>query len=189
MVTLMRRDEIVGMEVQKGPDFPAGLARLCIKCGARELRSQPRSLLDRVLSRHRYKCAWCSASVMKVRQARVAAIVILLLTFATGAILYIWTGMRSSDKSADVPHFTEIPAREGPNAPVINGQKTPHKPKAVLDNATILRMVKANVEVGVIILMIKTSTPDFDLSANSVIELKQAGVDRQIITAMIEASN
>jgi hypothetical protein len=63
-----------------------------------------------------------------------------------------------------------------------------HKPKAVLDNATILKLVRANVEVSVILQMIKTSTADYDLGANAIIELKQAGVDQQIILAMIDAS-
>jgi hypothetical protein len=63
-----------------------------------------------------------------------------------------------------------------------------HKPKAVLDNSTILKLVGAKVEVAVILQMIRTSTADYDLSAASVIQLKEAGVDQQIILAMIDAS-
>jgi hypothetical protein len=62
------------------------------------------------------------------------------------------------------------------------------KPRTTLDNASILRLWKANVGASVIIKMIQTSNPDYDLNANAVIELQQAGVDQTIIVAMIDAT-
>ena len=40
----------------------------------------------------------------------------------------------------------------------------------------------------VVLQLIRTSTPDYDVSASSIIELKQAGVEQSIILAMIDAS-
>jgi len=62
------------------------------------------------------------------------------------------------------------------------------KPRTTLDNASILRLWKANVGASVIVKMIQTSNPDYDLNANAVIELQQAGVDQAIIVAMIDAT-
>jgi hypothetical protein len=62
------------------------------------------------------------------------------------------------------------------------------KPRTTLDNAAILKLVKANVGSEVIIQMIRTSNPDFDMSSNGIIQLKQAGVEENIILTMIDAS-
>jgi hypothetical protein len=63
------------------------------------------------------------------------------------------------------------------------------KSKQAMDNAAVVRMVKANMSQDVILQMIQTSVPDYDLSASSVIEMKEAGLDQTIILAMINASN
>jgi len=62
------------------------------------------------------------------------------------------------------------------------------KPRASMDNATVLKLVKASVGKDVILQLIHTSTADYDVSANAIIELKEAGVDQGIILAMINAS-
>jgi hypothetical protein len=61
------------------------------------------------------------------------------------------------------------------------------KPRATMDNATILQLWHANVGVDVILQMIRTSNPDYDVGAEAIIELKKAGVDERIILAMIDA--
>jgi hypothetical protein len=61
------------------------------------------------------------------------------------------------------------------------------KPKGTMDNAGILQLWRSNVGVDVILQMIRTSNPDYDVGANAVIELKKAGVDERIILAMIDA--
>ena len=63
-----------------------------------------------------------------------------------------------------------------------------HKQKTPMDNATVLKLVKANVGKDVILQMIRTSGADYDLSANAIIELKEAGVDPGIVLAMIDVS-
>jgi hypothetical protein len=62
------------------------------------------------------------------------------------------------------------------------------KPRSTMDNATILKLWKASVGENVIVQLIRTTTPDYDVSANSIIELKEAGVSQAIILAMIDAS-
>jgi hypothetical protein len=62
------------------------------------------------------------------------------------------------------------------------------KPRTTLDNATILKLWKAEVGTEVIVQMIRTSNPDYDVSSNAVIQLKQAGVDQTIILSMIDAT-
>ncbi len=62
------------------------------------------------------------------------------------------------------------------------------RPRTTLDNATVLKLWRADVGTDVILQMIRTSNADYDLSANAVIQLKQAGVDRILILAMIDAS-
>jgi hypothetical protein len=63
-----------------------------------------------------------------------------------------------------------------------------HKPRTTLDNAKILELSRAGVDANVIMQMIRTSIPDYDLSADSIIQLKQAGVNQVVILAMIDAS-
>ncbi len=58
-----------------------------------------------------------------------------------------------------------------------------------ITNSTILNMVKARFGETVIINKIKTSKTNFDLSTNSLIELKEAGANDNIINAMMEAQN
>jgi hypothetical protein len=57
-----------------------------------------------------------------------------------------------------------------------------------MDNATILKLWRAEVGRDVILQMIRTSNSDYDVSANAIIELKQDGMDQAIILAMIDAS-
>ena len=62
------------------------------------------------------------------------------------------------------------------------------KPKGSLDNPTILKLWRANVNASVIVSMIKTSAPDFDVTADAIIKLKDSNVDQSIILAMIDAT-
>ena len=51
-----------------------------------------------------------------------------------------------------------------------------------------MELTKANVRPDVIVRLIRASNADYDLRANSVIELKKAGVDETVILAMIDQS-
>ena len=179
------------MPVRNETAFSTDFTRLCGKCGLKELRRKPRSWVDRALSLQPYQCSRCANYVRKFRFTAVAVLVALFIPLAVGAFIYIQENTLWFHKDPDAQSSTDGLARA---RTATGGQLSPfeqmmlHKPKAVLDNATILKLVKANVEAVVILQMIKTSTADYDLSANAIIELKQAGVDEHIILAMIDAS-
>lgn len=63
-----------------------------------------------------------------------------------------------------------------------------NRPRQTMDNATILKLWRADVGPNIIIQLVRTSNPNYDVGASSIIELKQAGVDQSIILAMIDAS-
>lgn len=58
----------------------------------------------------------------------------------------------------------------------------------VLTNADIIEMAKAGLGAKVILDKIKSSTCEFDGSAKSLIELKKAGVEDEVISEIIEKS-
>ena len=59
----------------------------------------------------------------------------------------------------------------------------------IVTNSVILDMAKAKLGETIIINKIKSSKTNFDLSTNSLIKLKEAGVSDNIINAMMEAQN
>jgi hypothetical protein len=61
------------------------------------------------------------------------------------------------------------------------------KPQSTLNNAAVIKLWQAKVGTDVILRMIRTSVPDFDVSPTAIIELKEAGVDESIILAIIDA--
>jgi hypothetical protein len=58
----------------------------------------------------------------------------------------------------------------------------------IITNETIVTMVKAGLGEELIISKIKTSQNQFDVSTDSILKLKNEGVNENIIKAMIEAS-
>ena len=62
------------------------------------------------------------------------------------------------------------------------------RPKSTMGNSNVVELTKANVRPDVIVRLIRASNADYDLRANSVIELKNAGVDETVILAMIDQS-
>jgi len=66
---------------------------------------------------------------------------------------------------------------------VSNATAATHRQK--LTNKDVVRMVKANLPADVIVQAIKSSTPDFDVSADGLISLKQEGVPDSVIQAML----
>lgn len=61
--------------------------------------------------------------------------------------------------------------------------------KEEIINSTIIEMAKAKFGEAVIINKIKSSKTNFNLSTDSLIKLKEAGVSDNIINAMLEAQN
>ena len=58
-----------------------------------------------------------------------------------------------------------------------------------LTNDEIISLVKAGLSPSVVINKIRTSKSNFDLSTNSLIQLKQAGVSDDVVAAMLEAKS
>jgi hypothetical protein len=58
-------------------------------------------------------------------------------------------------------------------------------PAEVLTNASVIRLVQAGLAEPVIIAKIRASTPAFDLSTDSLIALKAAGVPDNVMATML----
>ena len=58
-------------------------------------------------------------------------------------------------------------------------------PPEVLTNASVIRLVQAGLAEPVIIAKIHASTPAFDLSTDSLIALKAAGVPDNVMATML----
>lgn len=56
-----------------------------------------------------------------------------------------------------------------------------------LTNADIVRMMKAGIPESVIVRKIQVSQPDFAISANNLIELKNQGASERILGAILDA--
>lgn len=67
---------------------------------------------------------------------------------------------------------------------ILLGGKVSAQEKEVITNNTIIKMVKAKLGEDIIISKIKDSKTNFDLSTDSLIKLKEAGVSDNIINAM-----
>jgi hypothetical protein len=58
-----------------------------------------------------------------------------------------------------------------------------------MNNSEVVSLAKAGLNKSIIINKIRTSKTNFDLSTNSLIQLKTAGVDDEIVAAMLEAKS
>lgn len=59
----------------------------------------------------------------------------------------------------------------------------------VMTNAEVISLSKAGLSSSIIVNKIRTSKTNFDLSTDSLIKLKQAGISDDIVGAMLEAKN
>src|SRR5262245_56724638 len=57
----------------------------------------------------------------------------------------------------------------------------------VLTNDSVIQMIKAGLPEGVVISKIKSTATKFDLSADSLVNLKKAGVSDKVLEAMMAA--
>jgi hypothetical protein len=162
----------------------------CKHCGNKELQRKPRSFGQRALGAYPYVCLRCARHETTFRFNLLFRLAVLLVLVGGGVLLWLhpFSFHRSDDSSSQSTAEALAQARTSAGGLSAFEQMVVKKPKATLDNATILRLWKANVGANVILQMIRTSTADFDVTASSIIELKQAGVDQSIILAMIDAS-
>jgi hypothetical protein len=161
--------------------------RPCTECGARELQRKPRSFFQKLFALYPYVCLQCAHRNVRFRiKAWGVVRLLVLVAIPAGIVLYREKRVESAPNArAHVAGET----RRNSGDPAASEQIITKKPRTIADNAAILKMWRANVGTDVILQLIRTSTPDYDLSATSVIELKQAGVDQSIIIAMIDASD
>jgi len=59
----------------------------------------------------------------------------------------------------------------------------------VMTNAEVISLTKAGLEKGVIIDKIRQSRTKFDVSTDALIQLKQLGVDPEVVKSMLQASS
>lgn len=118
---------------------------------------------------------------------------VLFLCLLAGGAFWFWRGRSGPTDSLGLQQQDQAEALARARA-TAGGQLSAfeqmmlNKPKASMDNATVLKLVKAGVSKDIILQMIHTSNSEYDVTANAIIELKEAGVDQAIILAMISAS-
>ena len=166
----------------------------CANCGAKELQRKPRGLLQKLFALYPYVCVRCSHREIRFRIKPWGVVrLLILVALPVGATIVYRAGPGIFHRAADdnnAQGSADALARARATAGGLTAfeQMMIKKPRTTMDNATILKLWRANVGANVILQLIRTSTPDYDVSASSIIELKQAGVDQSIILAMIDAS-
>jgi hypothetical protein len=165
----------------------AQLHRLCRECGSYEFLRRPRTLLHRLFSTCSYRCGKCSYRETRFKiWAGTIILPLFVLGLVAGTTYLVARTMARRGASASLSTADTLDrARVGGLSTF--EQMMLRKPKGTMDNAGILQLWRSNVGVDVILQMIRTSNPDYDVGANAVIELKKAGVDERIILAMIDA--
>jgi hypothetical protein len=172
----------------------------CNKCKTSELRPRSPSTLDRITSFYPFKCARCGHNQQRFRFKRTGV----QSTFIVGAVLvggWLWMNPPSvlSFSGGNPANGATLAQKEQAEAlararAAIGGELSNfeqlmlRKSKPAMDNATVLKLVKANVDKSVILQLIQTSSPDYDLSADAIIAMKQAGLSESILLAMINVS-
>ncbi len=167
----------------------------CVKCGAKELQRKPRKLWQKLFALYPYVCLRCSHREIRFRIKPWGVVrLLLLLALPVGAAVVYHTRSTlfhkaAADDGAQAGGADALArARATAGGLTAFEQMMIKKPRSTMDNATILQLWRKNVGAAVILQLIRTTTPDYDVSASSIIELKEAGVDQSIILAMIDAS-
>lgn len=161
----------------------------CSQCGVWELHRKPRNLFQKLSAVDPYACARCGKH--EIRLTLGTGIGIFLCVALLGVVVYFSYAATSLLRGQDASHNTSETlalARNSAGALSPFEQMMIKKPRTSLDNSVILKLWKAQVGPDIILQLIRTSNADYDVSANSIIELKQAGVEQSVILAMIDAS-
>lgn len=173
----------------------------CNKCKTSELRPRSPSILDRITSFYPYKCARCGHKQQRFRFKLACVPFALILGVALVSCAWLWINPTSvlSFSGRNGGNVAALTQREQAEAlararSATGGELSTfeqmmlRKSRPAMDNATVLKLVKANVDNSVILQLIYTSNADYDLSADAIIELKKAGLNESILLAMINAS-
>lgn len=164
----------------------------CAKCGAKELQRKPRQLYHKFLALYPYTCLHCKNRETKFRM-KIGFVIRMFFLIAipmVAAYFVMNPGALPFRHQDDSSGAADALSRARTTAGGLSTfeQMVTKKPRTTMDNSTVLKLWKANVGTNVILQLIRTTTPDYDVSATSIIELKEAGVDQSIILAMIDAS-
>ncbi len=162
----------------------------CSRCGANELQPRPTSLLHKLYGVNRFLCTRCGHRESEYRPTLATVAGFLLFAAMVGAIVFFTTQSTIFRRGEDVAATNDALALARSSAGGLSTfeKMMIRKPRTTLNNATVLRLWRANVGTDIILQLIRTSVADYDVSANSVIELRQAGVDKIIVLAMINAT-
>jgi hypothetical protein len=155
------------------------------------MQRKPRTALHKLLAIYPYLCVRCSTRQTRFRLTLGTIFKFSLLAALVGAVVYFSVNpisFRRVDDGSQNSAEALSRARTAAGGLSAFEQMMIKRPRTTMDNATILRLWRANVSPNVIVQMIRTANADYDVSANAIIELKQAGVDQIIILAMIDAS-
>lgn len=173
----------------------------CHKCRMSELRPKSPSLVHRITSLYPYKCNRCGHNQQRFRFS--LATIPCALFFCALLVGVAWlcvnppsvlsfSGHNAGNDSALVQKeqaeaLARARAATGGELSAFE-QMMLRKSRPALDNATVLKLVRANVDNSVILQLIYTSNADYDLSADAIIGMKKAGISEAILLAMINAS-
>lgn len=170
---------------------PPDTARLCGYCGANGLQRKPRTFFHIFFSFYPYQCGRCNERQTKFRLRWHTLLRFAAALSVLGAAGYLALNpnifFRHTSTQSSVDALAGARTSMGGQLSAFE-QMMVKKPRTSMSNGTILQLWRAKVGTDVILQMIRTSTPDYDLSANAVIDLKQAGVDQSVVLAIIDAS-
>jgi hypothetical protein len=165
----------------------------CSRCGAWEVQRKPRALFHKLSAIDPYVCARCGKRKNQIRLTPGTFIGFFLCVALMGATVYLsregvlfQRGQETSHNASEALALTLARSSAGALSPF--EQMMIKKPRTSMDNAVVLQLWRAEVDPDIILQLIRTSSAGYDLSPRSVIELKQAGVQKAIILAMIDAS-
>jgi hypothetical protein len=165
---------------------------LCPICGYGHLHRKECTFLDACFALIPFRCSRCPYEERRFRPSwRIASVYLILLG---SAAVGTWASTHRGWLHLKRDKLDESGAAALTTARIAAGghlssfeQMMLRKPRGTLDNATILKLWRANVGTDLILMMIRTSAPDYDVSARAIIEMKDAKVDQAIIMAMITA--
>ena len=93
----------------------------------------------------------------------------------------------NGNKGASIQRVESNEASTQANEGVRNSET--HPASQTLNNASIIKMLRSGLSPAVVGAAVKSSTGNYDTSANALIELKQAGATDEIIVLIIQSTN
>jgi hypothetical protein len=180
------------IHISSGTQIPAAL---CNQCGTMQMRlkadwSPADRLAAWLICLYPFVCVRCASSGRKLRFTWRQAVTLLVVSAMTGSAFYIRRSsgfFRKESSDSQIEMLARTRTAMGGELSSLD-QIMIHKPRQTMDNASVLKLCKANVSANIILNLIRNSNAEYDLSANSIIALKSEGVDQSIILAMIDAN-